>query len=131
MIDTDYITADVERNSFSDVTLGLGAAYSLKLNENENYLNLGITYEIGGDQNVTRLERLERRTINNDLISPNEPPYLITDDVEGSVTFPNSLGLGVGYEKRLNWMIAADITLANWSEYRDFNEGFRRFSRSN
>jgi hypothetical protein len=50
--DTRYLTANVERNSFSDVTFGLGAAYSLELKENENYLNLGITYDIGGDQNV-------------------------------------------------------------------------------
>lgn len=117
-----YFTADVERNSFSDITFGLGAAYKLVLNENENSLNLGITYDLGGDQSVRRLERLERRDLSRDLISPaDEPPYLITDDLEGSIDFPSRLGLGIAYEKRLRWMVGADITLGNWSDYRGFN----------
>ena len=120
--DTRYLTADVERNSFADVTFGLGAAYSLELKENENYLNLGITYDIGGDRNVSRLERLERRDLSNDPVSPiDEPPYLIADDLEGSIKLPSRVGLGLAFEKRLRWMVGADITLGNWSDYRDFN----------
>lgn len=120
--ETSYITAGVERNSFADVTFGLGAAYSLALKENENFLNLGITYDIGGDQSVTRLERLERRDRSNDLLSPiDEPPYLITDDLKGSIKFPSKLGLGIAYEKKLRWMVGADITLENWSDYRNFD----------
>jgi len=119
--ETKYITAGVERNSFSDVTFGFGAAYSLELKENQNFLNLGITYDIGGDQNVTRLERLERRDLSNDLLSPvDEPPYLITDDLKGSIKVPSKLGIGVAYEKKLKWMVGVDITLGNWSEYKNF-----------
>ncbi len=119
--ETKYITAGVERNSFSDVTFGFGAAYSLELKENQNFLNLGITYDIGGDQNVTRLERLERRDRSNDLLSPvDEPPYLITDDLKGSIKVPSKLGIGVAYEKKLKWMVGVDITLGNWSEYKNF-----------
>jgi hypothetical protein len=119
--ETQYITAGVERNSFSDVTFGFGAAYSLELKENLNFLNLGITYDIGGDQNVTRLERLERRDRSNDLLSPvDEPPYLITDDLKGSIKVPSKLGIGMAYEKKLKWMVGVDITLGNWSEYKNF-----------
>ncbi len=119
---TRYRTVDVERNSFGDIKFGFGAAYKIELRENERYINLGITYDFGGDQNITRLQRLERRDLSNDPISPvDQPPYLIADDLEGSVRFPASFGLGLAYENRLRWMVGADITLASWSEYRDFN----------
>jgi hypothetical protein len=119
--DTRYLTAAISRNSFSDVTVGFGAAYSIELTENLKYINFGVTYDLGGDQNVTRLERLERRDQSNDRISPdNEPPYLVTDDLKGSVSFPSSLGLGVAFEKRLKWTVAADFTISPWSEYRNF-----------
>ena len=122
MEDTDYITAGVARNSFSDIKFGFGLAYSYELKANLNYLNIGVTFDAGGDQNVTRLERLERRALTGDLISPqDQPPYLIADDIKGAVTFPGRLGIGIGYEKRLDWMVAMDIALANWSEYRNFN----------
>jgi hypothetical protein len=119
---TAYLTADVSRNTFSDVTFGLGAAYSLELKTDENYLNFGITYDMGGDQGVTRLERLERRSLSGDPQSPiDEPPYLVTDDVKGSVGFPSEIGLGIGFEKKLKWNVAADFTTGKWSEYSGFD----------
>lgn len=119
---TDYLTAYVSKNSYSDVTLGFGAAYSLELLEDQNYLNFGITYDLGGDQKLSRLEQLERRGLTGDRQSPDdEPPYLVADNLKGSENFPSTLGLGLGYEKRLKWTIAADITLAKWSEYQDFD----------
>ena len=120
---SNYRTADVERNSFSDITFGLGAAYNFEIKENLSYLNFGITYEFGGDRGVTRLERLERRAFTNDPISPDdEPPYLVSDNIEGSVKFPATLGLGVSYEKSLRWTIGADIIIGQWSEYLNFDD---------
>ena len=120
---TNYITADVTRNSFSDVTFGFGAAYSHELRENETYINFGLTYDFGGDQTVTRLQRLERRDNSNDRISPDdEPPYLVTDDLKGSVEFPSTLGLGLAFEKRLKWMVGADLSLGQWSNYKNFED---------
>ena len=120
---TNYLTADVERNSFSDVTFGLGAAYTVEIRENQSYMNFGITYEFGGEQGVTRLQRLERRGFSNDPISPvDEPPYLVLDDIEGNVEFPATLGLGISYEKSLKWTIAADLTMGQWSNYLNFED---------
>ncbi len=120
--DSNFQTALVERSTFSDFALGLGAAYSMELSEDQNYLNFGLTYDIGGDRDVTRLERLERRDLNNDLISPNDTvPYLITDNERGSMRFPSQFGVGISYEKRLKWMVGTDITLAQWSDFRDFD----------
>jgi len=118
---SNYLTADVSRNSFSDVTFGLGAAYSLELTENENYLNFGVTYDLGGDQNVTRLEQLERRDLSGDRLSPDEPPYLATDNLKGSLKFPSTFGFGISFEKRLRWTIGADLYTGKWSEYRNFD----------
>ncbi len=120
--ETSFQTAAVERNSFSDIALGLGAAYSVELKKDENYLNFGITYDIGGDRNVSRLERLERRDLSNDLISPDDTiPYLITDNIKGSIKLPSTVGLGVSFEKRFKWTIGVDLTLGQWSDYRDFS----------
>ena len=119
---TAYLTADVSRNSFSDVTYGLGMAYSLELKKDQNYLNFGITYDFGGDQGVTRLERLERRSLSGDPQSPiDKPPYLVTNDLNGSVEFPSEVGFGIGFEKRLKWTIAGDFSTGKWSEYRGFD----------
>ena len=119
---TNYQTANLERNAFSDFTFGFGAAYSIELEENAEYLNFGVTYDLGGDRKVTRLERLERRDLSNDLISPADTvPYLITDDLDGTVKFPSTLGLGVSFDKRFKWLIGLDVILAPWSEYEDFD----------
>ena len=114
---TNYLSANVARNAFSDITFGFGAAYSLELKKDLNYLNFGITYDLGGDQNVTRLERLERRDLSGDPQSPvDEPPYLVIDDLEGSVDLPASVGFGIGFEKRLKWTVSADFSTGKWSE---------------
>lgn len=119
---TSYLSANVTRNAFSDITFGFGAAYSLELKKDLNYLNFGITYDLGGAQNVSRLERLERRDLSGDPQSPvDEPPYLVIDDLEGSVDLPASVGFGIGFEKRLKWTIAADFSTGKWSEYRGFD----------
>jgi hypothetical protein len=69
VFNTSYLTADVSEDAFSDVTFGLGAAYNLHIKD-ETFLNFGITYDIGGDQNLTRSERLERRGLTGDILSP-------------------------------------------------------------
>jgi len=122
VVNTGYLTADISRNSFSEVTFGLGLAYSLELKKDQNYVNFGITYDLGGDQGVTRLERLERRSLSGDPVSPiDEPPYLVTDDLKGSVEFPSEIGFGIGFEKRMKWNVAADFSTGKWSEYRGFD----------
>ena len=119
---TNYLTANATRDAFSDITFGFGAAYSLELKPDQNYLNFGITYDLGGDQKVNRLERLERRDLSGDPQSPvDEPPYLVTDDLEGSIDIPSTIGFGIGFEKKLKWTVAADFSTGKWSEYRDFD----------
>lgn len=124
---TSYQTADAASSSFSDVGFGFGAAYSLELTENEKYINFGVTYDIGGDRNVTKLEELERRSLSGDKISPDEPPYLVTDNLKGSVELPSTLGIGITFEKKLRWTVGADLYTGKWSNFRDFDgesEGF-------
>ncbi len=119
---TNFQTVNLERNSFSDFAWSLGAAYNIEIKENQSYLNFGITYDFGGDRKVTRLERLERRDLGGDLLSPADTlPYLITDNVKGTVKFPSTLGLGVSYDKRFKWSVGLDVVLAPWSEYENFD----------
>ncbi len=121
---TNYLTASVTRNAFSDIAFSFGAAYRLELVKDQNYLNFGVTYDLGGDRNVTRLERLERRDLSGDPQTPrDDPPYLVTDDLEGSLQLPAAVGLGIGFEKALKWTVAADFTTSKWSEYRGFDGG--------
>ncbi|GJM27501.1 MAG: membrane protein [Cyclobacteriaceae bacterium] len=120
VFNTSYLTADISEDAFSDIKFGLGAAYSLHLKD-QTYLNFGVTYDIGGDQNLTRSERLERRDLSGDRLSPDDPPYLIADDTPGADYFPSTLGVGISFEKKLKWMIGADLSTGKWSEYRDFD----------
>ncbi len=119
--ETSFRSADVSKNAFSDIAFSLGAAYSLELRKDESYLNFGITYDLGENQTVKRLEQLERRDLSGDRQSPDDPPYLVTNNLKGSVDFPATVGIGIGFEKRLKWTVAADITLGQWSDYRNFD----------
>lgn len=42
-------------------------------------------------------------------------------DSKGSITFPLSFGVGVGFKKGDRWYVTADFAMQNWSSYQAFN----------
>jgi len=43
-------------------------------------------------------------------------------DISGTVEYPSSFGTGILIDKENKWMIGADISMVNWSDYRFFGE---------
>jgi long-subunit fatty acid transport protein len=43
-------------------------------------------------------------------------------DVNGTITFPLSVGFGMAFKKGDRWLVAADYAIQNWSTYKAFNQ---------
>nr|MDQ3394658.1 hypothetical protein [Bacteroidota bacterium] len=113
-----YRTFLYDRTRFSDISLKGGLNFT-NMVRSRTFFSAGLTYELGGNINAEQMLRLERRVFANggyqavtlDTISINK----------GLINLPSSLGFGVSLYKTFKWSIASDITLQNWSTFRDFN----------
>jgi hypothetical protein len=45
-----------------------------------------------------------------------------TSNTHGTVTFPLSIGIGLGFKKGERWYVSADYAMQNWSSYSSFNQ---------
>lgn len=113
-----YNSALYERTKFSGLNYELGAAYRLKIKE-ENHFTLGVVYEQGTDIKSFRHERLERRNPNDEILQTDT----ILHNVQGTTFLPPRMGVGISYENDMNWMIGVDLSMQDWSLYEDFDGG--------
>jgi hypothetical protein len=101
---------DLEKNS----SLILGAVYENKINLNSRQSMLGGTF-----QNTNNLDEDFYTDIfvvdaygNNELITTT----IDTSDIKGTISFPNSYGLGFSYNHDGKIVVGADATLIRWSK---------------
>lgn len=105
------------RLTAGDLYLLGGLAYRFPIN-NITGLNVGLTYEMGGDidgklfQNIRNTSYRDNANFANDTLK----------ETRGAMRLPSTLGIGLSYEKSFHWTVGADLLLSNWSEYRDFSE---------
>lgn len=117
---SNYEIAFKKRTTFSDFVFEPGLAYTRNFGKKYR-LNLGAVYSIGKDLNAKRFIAVDRRfndtNIDSDTIVGNE---------RGRVSLASRAILGFSFEKidlqstLPKWALAADFTLQDWGEFRNF-----------
>ena len=104
------------RTSFSDFGFSGGAAYVADLSD-EMSLSIGGIYEFETDLSASRHERLDRRG-RNDQINFRDT---IVSQEKGFITLPAKYGLGLALNKGINWALAVDFEMQDWTRYRTYD----------
>lgn len=110
-------TVVYDRTGFSDISLKGGLAMNNKVGKND-YLNVGVIYELESDVNAKHFVMLDRRTVTNATINSSDT---LINNLKGSVHLPSTFGLGISLLRSYKWTIASDFTFQNWSSYRSFS----------
>lgn len=105
------------RLAAGDIYLLGGLAYRLPLSNNRG-VNVGVTYEVGGDKDAKLFQNIRNRNYRDNVNFANDTLH----ETRGTMKLPSTLGIGLSYEKSYHWTVGADLMLRNWSEYRSFSE---------
>lgn len=116
-----YLISAENKDNFSDFSFIFGTKLTKQLGE--NYLSLGITYDLEANLNTTRNTYLQ-------LLSPTETPITqLTDSSsfivagnEGTTTLPQKFSAGLSYMSPNKWVIMADFSYQDWRQYRSFGK---------
>jgi hypothetical protein len=117
-IPSAYRTVVYDRTRFSDFSVKGGLSFHQQV-KGRTFFNAGLIYELGGDINSNQLVRLERKTLSNATWQSLSMDTIA--NAKGSVSLPSTLGFGVSLFKNFHWTVGTDITLQNWSTFRNFN----------
>ncbi|MEP2023333.1 MAG: hypothetical protein ABJH98_19510 [Reichenbachiella sp.] len=110
-----FPTGRHEKTNYSGFDLGLGFFYSKAVTET-NLLNFGLTYDLGGNINGNRLDRLEIETTTGNYV----PGDTLINDESGKYQLPAELGVGFSWQILNKLSIGLDIKRSFWQE----NAGF-------
>lgn len=107
-------------------TGGLSYTYVLPAKKDHSIM-AGFTYDLATDLKAERVTEYER-------VSSTEIPVRVPDSlaVGGSYFLPAKIGTGISFEKLYHYTIAADLSMQDWTDYRDFdgwNEGLGKSYR--
>lgn len=114
-ITQQFPTGVYEKTNYSGFDLGLGVFYSYSLSE-KNKLNIGATYDVGGDINGTRFDRLEIESSGGSAV----PGDTLINDESGKFHLPTELGLGFSWQKLNKITIGLDVKRSFWQEDAGF-----------
>jgi hypothetical protein len=109
------------KSTFGGFTFQGGALYSAKLAKT-TWLRLGVTGQMERTLNANR--DIIRESFEYD---PNGGTFSVDsvfqqNDIDGTITYPSSFNAGFVLEKENEWLIGADYSAANWSNYQFFGE---------
>lgn len=104
-----------EQTRYRDVLFRAGANYRQKLKD-RLFVNAGAVYSFDADINAKRNTSVERRTIFGDIVDSNISP----DSANGKVNIPASLQAGLSIDNGSNLMVAAEMFMQQWANYRTF-----------
>lgn len=129
LIASAFRTAYFERQRHGGYLLGAGIFYRKNI-AGTTALNLGASYDHSGTLGVRYLSRLERRSLNNDVLA--------SDTLENSIDIysidiPNAYVIGFSLDKDFSWMFGGEVRIQDWSQYRNIrgsNENMRNSFRA-
>ena len=103
---------------YSDVIFEPSLSYGFNLGNN-TLLNIGATYQ--PQMEVRAIRELTLRSVppGNPLLSRIDR----LDTIEGNVTLPSRLGVGISIEKSLKYLIGVDFVTQPWENYQSFTGG--------
>lgn len=113
-----YATNIYDRQSFAGFGFSGGVSFHKdSLFGRKNYqLNVGMVYDLKSEIRTKFFERFER--LNAAGITDS---VTLINNVPGYTTIPQSLAGGVSFGKGLQWLVGADFTYYDYSQYRNFN----------
>ncbi len=107
----------LKRTVVSDFSFKPGINYSGKISE-KMILNFGATYAFGADYNVKQHEEIIRNYFTSQELKQRDT---LLNNVDGSITMPAELGIGLSIENKYKYLIGIDFIRQSWSNYEDFN----------
>lgn len=115
-----YTTNIYDRQYFTG--FGFSPAVSFHMDSlfgKKNYqINAGVVYDLKTDLRTKFYERFERRNIAGITDS-----VTLVNNIAGTTTIPQVVTAGVSFAKGFQWMIGADFTFLNYSNFKDFKGG--------
>ena len=115
-IQQDFIVENVHQTNYRGVTIAPSVGYVQKLNK-DWYLNAGIMYEFGNKWGYTDLQTVEKLGFSGNTLDFDT----LQDEVEGKISHPSSLNVGVSIEKQYKWLIGVDYKFQDWSDFNSID----------
>lgn len=120
-------TVFYEKGKWADSThlgglfIHAGAQYTIKLNKTVS-LKLGAYAQFKNSLNATRSIARETFVFTTNTGEVQKDSVYISSNNKGKIVVPATYGFGVAIEKILQWSINAEYSLAQWADYRYYNE---------
>jgi len=106
-----------DRTSVSDFLFQGSLAFKKdSIFNNKINLNVGATYDFGGDVNASVLKSTE--------LQQNGQPYVtdtLSNEESGNITLPWAIGTGISFNNGIKWLAGIDFKYQPWSQYKNFN----------
>ncbi|MEM7548108.1 MAG: hypothetical protein AAF363_00430 [Bacteroidota bacterium] len=118
VFDADFGSIIFDRVTYSDVIFGLGALYTLQVDDRSSY-TFGIDYDfssnISGDRTRQAIEGISNPT----GLFPIDT-VIIAESISGDVNLPARIAIGATYERTNRWKAGVEFTSQAWDEFINF-----------
>lgn len=115
-------TVSTERLTIGNLYITGGLAYRMLLTKT-SALNLGLTYELGGEKGARQYQNIRNSVVGENQDIANDT----INNSKGNIKLPSTFGIGLSYEKAYKWNVGIDLIMRDWSNYANYqgdNEGF-------
>jgi len=113
----------LDRVSYGDINLKLGANYSIDLPDYV-HLNLAATYSPSSDIGIREFRALQRKTLSDAILTRDT----VRNNVKSTIRLPQATSFGFTIQRPIkevslsknhtSFAFGADITLQDWSQYK-------------
>ena len=115
-----------ERSSFKDLSFSTGLFYKNEFKE-DNFLKIGIIYDLNSSLDATRFSQLERKI-------PNSLSVLVIDTIYNNVAsnfnIPRNFGIGVSYEIIDKLSVGLEFRTRSWNSSSGYNDNSSKSYKS-
>ena len=122
-INIPYLVTAQNADNFSDFSFVFGTKLTKKVGE--NYLSLGATYDFQANLNTNRNTFLQLTTASGQALAQGNNPDSLnfsTFNEAGQTVIPAKISAGLSYWRSNKWVISADASYQNWSNYSSFGQ---------
>jgi hypothetical protein len=113
-----YYASKYERNYVKDLSFSVGSYFHLDSLFKKNYrINVGVIYGFKSSLSTQRTLRQEERSIIRGSIVDS---VTLVNNEPGSITLPQTLGLGVSFGRVNHWTVGADLNVLDYNQFKGF-----------
>jgi hypothetical protein len=103
------------RTAYSDAGFGFGLVYTARIRR-EFSVSIGGIYDLQTNLSSRRMESFEQRGLNDNMIHADTLLY----NHRNNVSLPPRYGVGLSLQNGFKWSAAVDLTMQDWSEFRNY-----------